>query len=80
MDKSKQIKFLEDALDRAIEARLLVETDYRLLTRSAMRAKNLNDPIFSKQTELKNMTEIHDGRIYFLRELIGEIKEDKFKI
>lgn len=67
-------------MDKAVEARLLIEVDYRLLTRTAMRAKNVNDPIFSKQTELKNLTEIHDGRIHFIRELLEEIKEDKFKV
>lgn len=80
MTKEEMIKFVEDALKSEAQMRLIVEVDYRVLTNASMSAKNLNDPVFSKQSEYKNRKDIHDSRIHYLRELLEEIKEDKFTI
>ena len=78
MDKDEQLKFLVEALENEIRARLLSQVDYMLITNRAMQGKNLNDPIFAKQTEAKQMNELRDGRIHYIRDLMEEIKSGKF--
>lgn len=80
MEKTVQVKFLEEALDGEIRARLLGQVDYMLLTNRSMQAKNLNDPIFAKQTEAKQINEVRDGRIHYIRELIEDVKNGKFVV